>query len=136
MATTTVFENLSKSTRDVVYGIATVDINETSTLDIPCGGRSVVRLGIPTIDSATVTFTVQAYSGAAFRTLKNEQGDTITIPASTGGYSVQVAALSGCYAFRIVLGSSQSTAAREIEVQCVGQNPIPVASFVRTDEIA
>jgi len=136
MATTTVFENLSKNTRDLMYGVATVDDEETSTLDIPCHGRSVVRIGVPTIDSSTLTFTVQAYAGAAFRTLKNEQGDTLTIPASTGGYSVQVAALSGCYAFRIVLGASQSTAAREIEVQCVGQNPIPVASFVRTDEIA
>jgi hypothetical protein len=120
----------------VLSGIATVDDEEASTLDIPCGGRAVVRIGVPTIDSSTLTFTVQAYPGAAFRTLKNEQGGTLTVPASTGAMSLQIAALSGCYAFRIVCGTTQTTAAVAFEVQCVGESPIPVASFVTTDEIA
>lgn len=135
MATTTEFIETQNTSR-VLSGIATIDDEESSTLDIPCGGRAVVRLGVPTLDAATLTFTVQAYPGAAFRTLVNEQGGTITVPSSTGAFAIQIPALSGVYAFRIVTGAAQMGGPRLIEVQCVGDSPIPIASFVLTDEIA
>lgn len=118
--------------REIVSGFATIDINETATLPIPCGGRSVVRLGLPTLTGTSLSFTVQPFPPAdpaaptldpPFRTLRDRDGNTVTVAVGGTGV-VEVPQLSGCYAFTIVSGSAQA-AAREIEVQMVGANPVP-----------
>jgi len=104
-------------------GIATIDASETASLTVPCGGRAMVRLGVPTIDTATLTFTVQPYPGAMFRALKSPAGNAVTVASSTGGFVVNIPELSGCYAFTIVAGASQTSGAVAIDVQCVGLDP-------------
>lgn len=129
VATTTTFSTLGslKGTNHLRYGVATVDINETATLAIPNEGRAVVRIGVPTITSGTLTFTVVPYIGATARTLKDSSGNTVTVASSTGGFVVNIPELSGCYSFTIVCGASQG-AARSFDVQMVGLDPVPSGS--------
>lgn len=126
MATTTVFSK-TQDNNHVVSGIATVDINETATLAIPCGGRSVVRIGVPTITTGTLTFTVTPYPGATARTLKDASGNTVTVASSSGGFVTVIPELSGAYEFTIVCGALQA-AERQFQVQMVGLDPVPSGS--------
>ena len=128
MTTTTAWIPVQSYAR-VVSGIATVDINETASLTIPCGGRSVVRIGVPTITSGTLTFNVVPYPGATARLLKDEAGTTVTVAASTGGFTVDIPELTGAYSFTIICGAAQG-AAREFEVQCIGDGPALALSNV------
>ena len=118
MATTTVWADAARPSSHLRYGVATIDNGETATLAIPNGGRSVVRIGVPTITSSTLTFTVTPYQGGTARTLKDSSGNTITVAASTGGFVVEIPELSGCYEFTIV--TAAQGAARQFEVQMVG----------------
>jgi hypothetical protein len=102
--------------------VATIDINETASLAIPCGGRAVVRIGIPTITSANLTFSVTPYPGATARLLKDSSGTAVTITAGTGNFTVDVPELAGAYAFTIISSASQG-AARAFQVQCIGSSP-------------
>jgi hypothetical protein len=104
-----------------IAGQATIDSGETATLSIPCGGRSVVRLGVPTIDTGTLTFTVVPYKGATARALEDTAGAAVAVASSTGGFSVTIPELSGCYSFTIIAASQTSD--RVIDVQCVGTEP-------------
>ena len=119
----------------VMSGFATIDINETATLPIYCGGRALVRLGFPSaFTGTTVTFTVQAFPSStiggttdpAFRPLYDDAGNQISVTVSTNR-SIEVPELSGAYAFTIVSGSAEA-AAREIEVQCIGSQPTTPAN--------
>lgn len=132
MTTTTVFSTVQNNV-SVHSGIATTDINETATLAIPCGGRSVVRIGVPTIDSSTLTFTVVPYPGATSRILKDTSGNTVTVSASVGGFSVVIPELSGVYTFTIVT-AAQTSSAVQFQVQCVGQHPSPASANELTIE--
>lgn len=105
-----------------VSGTATIDSGETATLAIPCGGRSVVWIGVPTIDSANITFTVTDYPGATARTLKAADGSTVTITAGTGGFAIAVPQLTGCYSFTIVTSATQNSA-RAFDINVVGDSP-------------
>lgn len=134
---------IRQETPMVVSGIATMDQNATKTLAIPSHGRSVVRLGVPTIDSSTITFEVQAFptgkdqNGAVitseFRALKDDAGNTVTVTASTGGFEVDIPELAGAYAFKIVT-AAQTSGAVLFEVQCVGPYPAPAGSNKLTVE--
>lgn len=144
MTTTTVFDftqGQHASRFEPRSGYATIDINETATLAIPCHGRALVRLGFPsTFTGTTVTFTVQAFPPAdpaaptiapVFRPLYDDAGNLVTVTA-TDNSSVEVPELSGCYAFTIVSGSSEA-AARSIEVQMVGEPSTPSLNKVTLD---
>jgi hypothetical protein len=122
----------------VISGIATMDQNATKTMAIPSGGRSVIRLGVPTIDSSTITFEVQPFptndvATGTFRTLKDDAGNTITVTASTGGFVVDIPELAGAYAFKIVT-AAQTSGAVLFEVQAVGPYPSPSGSNKLTIE--
>lgn len=106
----------------VVSGQATIDAGETETLNIPCGGRSVVRIGIPTITSANLTFNVTPYPGATARLLTDASGAAVTITAGTGDITVDVPELSGAYGFTIISSATQVSAVA-FEVQCIGAYP-------------
>ncbi len=105
-----------------ISGTATIDAANTASLTVPCGGRSVVWIGVPTLDSTNITFTVQPYPGATFRTLKNAAGSTVTITASTGGFAIAVPELTGCFAFTIVTTATQNSA-RAFQIDIVGDTP-------------
>lgn len=130
MATVTAFSE-KQNTPQIISGLATIDNGETATLAIPCHGRALVRLGIPSAFTGTsLTFTVQAYRPAdpaaptlapPFRPLRDAAGNLVTVTVGADRV-VEVAELAGCYAFTIVSGSAEG-AAREIEVQCVGPYP-------------
>lgn len=127
-----------QNTPTVVSGIATMNQNATKTLAIPSGGRSVIRIGVPTIDSSTLTFEVQPFptnedATGTFRTLKDDAGNTVTVTASTGGFVVDIPELAGAYAFKIVT-AAQTSGAVLFEVQCVGQHPSPSGSNKLTIE--
>lgn len=129
MTTTTAFiqkspEAPTPAFTGYVAGIATIDAGETATLAIPCGGRSVVRIGIPTITSANLTFTVTPYAGATARTLKAKDGTTVTVTAGTGGFVAEIPELSGAFSFTIISSASQVGGAA-FDIQCVGTNPGP-----------
>lgn len=121
MTTTTAFIPSQRYSR-AVSGIATVDVGETDTLAIPCGGRAVVRIGVPTITAGTLTFNVVPYPGATARLLKAADGTTVTVASSTGGFVVDIPQLAGCFSFTIICGAAQLSA-RQFEVQCVGDAP-------------
>lgn len=122
MATTTAWIPGANPTPHLSYGVATIDNGETASLAVPCHGRSVVRLGFPTLTSGNITFTVTPYAGATAQQLKDSSGTAVTITAGTGAFVANVPQLSGCYEFTIVSGAAQG-AARSIEVQMVGTNP-------------
>lgn len=121
MVTTTAWISVQNNPQNQT-GVATIDSGETASLAIPCGGRSVVRIGIPTIDSANLTFDVTPYPGATARLLKDEAGNTITVTAGTGGFVVDIPELSGAYSFTIISSATQN-ASRAFQVQCVGLDP-------------
>lgn len=144
MATTTEWIEAQKNPM-VLSGLATIDINETTTLGIPCGGRAIVRIGFPTMTGTTATFLVQDFPST---TLRNSDGSAtaITVPfrplydgagnqvsvTVTDDSVIDVPELSGCYAFKIVSASAEA-AARQIEVQCVG--PYPTSPGVNSLEL-
>ena len=115
----------------VISGTATIDINETATLTVPCHGRAKVFLGIPSaFTGTTLTFTVQPFPPAdpasptaapPFRQLRDESGNVVTATVAADRV-LEIGELGGCYAFTIVSGSSEA-AARAIEVACVGPYP-------------
>lgn len=125
MATTTAFIQRSPATGSAFHGYvagqATIDSGETATLDIPCGGRSVVRIGVGTITNSTLTFNVTPYSGATARLLKDTAGAAVTVAISTGGWVTTVPELSGCYAFTII--TAAQTGGAVFDIQCVGTEP-------------
>jgi hypothetical protein len=119
----------SLTTANVVSGVATVDINETATLTIPSHGAAVVHIGVPTIDAANLTFNVVPYLGATARLLRDSAGNVVTYTASTGARSFLVEELSGVYSFTIILTAAQTSAARALEVACIGRAPIARLTF-------
>jgi len=125
MATTTAFIQKSPETGSAFHGYvagqATIDSGETATLDIPCGGRSVVRIGVGTLTSSTLTFNVTPYSGATARLLKDTAGAAVAVAISTGGWVTTVPELSGCYAFTII--TATQTGGAVFDIQCVGTEP-------------
>ncbi len=120
MVTTTAFI-LGQNQPAFLSGTSTIDASETASLGIPCNGRSVVRIGIPTIDSANLTFNVVPSPGATARLLKAADGTTVTVTAGTGGFSTVVPQLSGAYSFTIISSATQNSA-RAFEIECVGSN--------------
>lgn len=124
MVTTTVWADAARPSSHLRYGVSTVDNGETASLAIPNGGRGVVRIGIPTITTGTLTFTVTPYQGATARVLKDTSGNTVAVASSTGDFVTEIPELSGCYEFTIVCGAAQG-AARSFQVQMVGLDPVP-----------
>ena len=125
MATTTAWIPATNTpSANLVAGVATVDINETETLSIPCHGAAVVHINVPTIDAANLTFNVVPYPGATARLLKDSAGATVTYTGSTGARSFTIPELAGVHTFTILLTAAQTSAARELQVACVGQAPI------------
>lgn len=131
MVTTTAWLKVQSQAR-VKTGVATIDIGESATLAIPASGLGLIRIGVPTIDTAAITFTVQPYEGATFRALLRADGTTVTVASSTGGFVVDIPELSGVYAFTIVTSAAQTSAARLFQVQCVGDNVTNGGNFSAT----
>ena len=138
MATTTKWISLQGSTRNITSGVATIDNGETSTLGIPCGGRSVVRLQFPSaFTGTTVTFTAQALPSTVkddvtytvpFVSVVDKDGNAISYTVAASKI-VTIPELSGVFAFKIVSGSAEG-AARQIFVEMVGENPVAVATEI------
>lgn len=112
----------SQNTVNVLSGVATIDVNGDETAQIPCGGRGVVRINVPTIDSAKISFNVVPYPGATKQFAHDLTNTKYEINTGTGAASFVMPFLSGCYSFSIVTSANQ-TVARSIQVQCVGANP-------------
>lgn len=80
-----------------------------------------VALLLPEIDSAAITFQVQAEPNGAFVDLVDEAGNEVEIAASTGELAAVIPELGGWYAFKVRSGTSVSpvnqSPARTIAVQ-------------------
>lgn len=130
MVTTTEWISRQNNPQNIT-GIATIDNGETATLPIPCHGRAVVNIGIPSaFTGTTVTFTRQAFPPSdpaaptldpPFRPVRDGAGNLVTYTVGTNRI-IEVSELTGAYAFTIVSGSAEG-GARQIEVQCVGPYP-------------
>ena len=116
------------STTMTLNGIATIENGNQTSAEIPNSGRAVVRLGFPTITSTTVTFEVQAYplsgavAAAEFRPLVDKDGNAVSYTIGSDKI-VTIPELSGCAAFKFVMGSDEATT-RSIEVTSRGDNPV------------
>ena len=145
MATTTAWIERQKQPT-VASGIATVDSGETTSLDIPCGGRAVVTIGVPTIDSGNLTFLYKPWPDgldadgntmtSAYRVLKDASGNTVTVASSVGGFTTVIPELAGCYSFQIVCGTAQSSGAVAFEVSCTGPYPTAYGTTALTPVFA
>lgn len=122
MTVSTVAFQTVQNTNNVLSGIATIDNGGDETKQIPCGGRALVRINVPTIDNAKISFNVVPYPGATARAVHDLTNTKVEINQGTGGASFVIPYLSGCYSFSIVTSANQ-TAARQIQVQCVGTEP-------------
>lgn len=122
MTVSTVEFSTVQNTNNVLSGVATIDNGGDETQQIPCGGRGVVRINVPTIDTCTISFKVVPYPGATKRFAHDLTNTKYTISSGTGAASFVIPYLSGCYSFSIVTSANQ-TAARSIDVQCVGASP-------------
>lgn len=122
MTVSTVAFNTVQNTNNVLSGVATIDSGGDETQQIPCGGRAVVRINVPTLDTCTIHFKAVPYPGATKRVVHKLDNTRFDISSGTGAASFVVPYLSGCYSFSIVTSANQ-TAARSIQVQCVGSSP-------------
>lgn len=120
-----------EQTTMTLNGIATIDASADTTMAIPNSGRAVVRIGWPDTMTGTVcTFLVQAFpksgliAAADFKPLVDKDGTAVSYTV-TDDSIVQIPELSGCAAFQIVSGSSEGSA-REIQIACRGDNPVPL----------
>jgi len=126
MTVSTVAFQTAQNSVNILSGVATIDNGGDETAQIPCGGRAVVRIGVPTITNAKIRFNVVPYPGATARSVHDLTNTKFEINQGTGNATFVVPYLSGCYSFSIVTSASQG-AAREFQVQCVGSNPSSVA---------
>jgi hypothetical protein len=126
MTVSTVAFSTVQSNTHLISGIATIDNGGNETAQIPCGGRAIVRINAPVIDSSKISFNVVPYPGATAQLAHDLTDTKYEINTTTGSASFVVAYLSGCYSFSIVTSNNQ-TAARQFQVQCVGATPSSVA---------
>ena len=95
-----------------VTGAIAEDGTTSAVIDIE--GYAVTGLLIPTIDSANLTFTVSNLTGGTYYTVKDMDGSTFTITASTGAFAVGSDDLSPLFGYRfikVVASAAQTTAA-------------------------
>lgn len=122
------FTASAPKTTMTLNGTALIESGSTTSAEIPNSGRAVIRLGFPTITSTTVTFQVQAYpasgevAAASFRPLVDKDGNAVSYTIGSDKI-VTIPELSGCAAFKFVLGSAEG-ADRTIEVTSRGDNPV------------
>ena len=102
--------------------VMTIANGETTSDAFVMSGRSVVKLHIPTITSASLSFLVQVGAGDDFTVLKDQSQDTVTIATSTGAFTTTVPQLAGYFAFKIVSSGAQG-AERLINASASGFNP-------------
>jgi hypothetical protein len=122
MTVSTVAFQTIQNTNNVLSGIATIDNGGDETAQIPCGGRSLVRINVPTLTTTKIKFNVVPYPGATKQPVHDLSNTLFEINNGTGAASFVVPYLSGCYSFSIVTTAAQG-AAREFQVQCVGTEP-------------
>lgn len=79
----------------------------TTSSEVNLGADTPVGLDVPTIDSAAITFTVAKDVAGTFRPLKDRDGNTYTIPASTGNAYIALdpSTFAGVRNLKIVLGA-------------------------------
>lgn len=100
--------------------VITIATSTTISAETDLEGYAVSGLIIPTIDSANVTFSVSNASGGTFYTLKDEDGNTITITATTGNFAVAADFLSCLDAYRYVkVITSQAQGSNRTFIFCV-----------------
>jgi hypothetical protein len=122
MTVSTVAFSTTQNTNNVLSGIATIDSGGDETAQIPCGGRALIRINVPTINTAKISFNAVPYPGATKQPVHDLTNTKVEINSGTGVASYVIPYLSGCYSFSIVTSANQS-AARQIQVQCVGTEP-------------
>jgi hypothetical protein len=126
MTVSTVAFSTVQSNTNLLSGVATIDSGGDETQQIPCGGRAVVRIGVPAITNAKISFKVVPYPGATARSVHDLANNNFEINQGMGDATFVVPYLSGCYSFSIVTSASQDDA-REFQVQCVGSSPSSVS---------
>ena len=75
-------------------------------------GYGITGLLIPTINSANLTFTVSNLTGGTYYTVKDSDGLTFTITASTGNFAVGADELSPLFGYgfiKVVASAAQTT---------------------------
>lgn len=101
--------------RTRTYGTVTIANNESLSTEFVTGGRNIVKVQVPTITSATLSFQVQLYKGGDFQDLYDDAGEVTTGSASTGARTFIVPQLAGHYAIKVRTGTAGSPVAQGAE---------------------
>lgn len=106
--------------RDVVAGSVTVAAAGTDSSEFDISGHGVVAIRLPTIDAGTVTYKVKVHPDDTATILRDAQGNVVTHPSGTGGYTYVEPALAGMHSVVLVL-AAQTGGARTIQISAAGQ---------------
>ena len=94
---------------DYVRGTVVIPNGESLSDAFPCGGRRFVKIQVPTITSATLSFQIQLVPGGSFVDLYNDDGTEVTTgSASTGARTFIIPQLASAYAFKVRSGTAGS----------------------------
>lgn len=111
------------ATKQTGYVAGTVAIanNESLSTEFITGGRRLVKLSVPEITSATLSFEVKIDKDDDFHDLYDGTGAEVTVgSASTGDRTFLVPELAGMYAIKVRSGTTGSpvnqSAARTIRI--------------------
>lgn len=78
------------------------------------GGRNFIKVQVPDITSATLSFQVQSYVGGPFQNLYDDEGNEVTVGAAfTGARTFSLPWLATYYAFRIRSGTAGAPVAQD-----------------------
>ena len=103
--------------REHGYVSGTIAKDGTSTDAMDLEGYSVTGLMLPTLDTTNITFTASNLVAGTYYTVKDMDGSTFTITATTGAMAVGSDDLSPLFGYRfvkVVASAAQTTAARTI----------------------
>lgn len=127
---TVVYEQNTARVRAGTFEIAS---GQSLSDEIIVGGHGVVRLEIPTITTAALTFKVRNRPGGELRNLYDELGNEVEVPASTGDQVVQIGLLSGIFSVVVRSGTAASPvnqgATRTIGFSATGEAPNTTLPF-------
>ena len=122
-----------QNTARVRAGTFEIASGQSLSDEIVVGGHGVVRLEIPTITSAALTFKVRNRPGGELRNLYDELGNEVEVPASTGDQVVQIGLLSGIFSVVVRSGTAASPvnqgATRTIGFSATGEAPNTTLPF-------
>ena len=122
-----------QNTARVRAGTFEIASGQSLSDEIIVGGHGVVRLEVPTITNAALTFKVRNRPGGELRNLYDELGNEVEVPASTGDQVVQIGLLSGIFSVVVRSGTAASPvnqgATRTIGFSATGESPNTTLPF-------